>query len=146
MPDPNAVERRLDQLNGLWGQFADHPTARVLRWQADADARRIIDVFLQLHTEHPAGLPDYFLPFDRPFRDETSYAADLLRAWREWFDAQKDDLIEESRDPSPFNRAVVFAGSERNVIPLNREMSVNVIESLGQSLRLVEGPREFEEL
>lgn len=100
MPDPNAVERRLDQLNVLWGQFADHPTARVLRWQADADARRIIDVFLQLHTEHPAGLPDYFLPFDRPFRDETSYAADLLRAWREWFDAQKDDLIEESRDPT----------------------------------------------
>lgn len=97
---PNAVEKRLNDLSGLWTAFAAHPTARLLRWVADADARRLIDVFLQLHTEHPAGVPDYFLPFDIPFRDEASYAADLLRAWRAWYDAQKDDLIDVSRDPT----------------------------------------------
>lgn len=94
----NAVERRLDYLNGLWVEFATHPAARVLRWVVDQDARRLTGVFLELHSQHPAGLPDYFLPLDVPFRDETSYAPDLLRAWQAWFSTQKDDLLDNSRD------------------------------------------------
>lgn len=96
----NAVEQRLIELSGKWEVFSAHPTARVLRWVADADARQIADTFLELHSQHPAGLPDFFLPFDLPFRDDTSYAADLLRAWRAWFDTQRDDLIDLSRDPT----------------------------------------------
>ena len=102
MPDaePNAVEVRLGYLAGLWMAFAAKPAARLLRWVADADARQIIDVFLELHQTHPAGIPDVFLVFDTPFRDETSYAADLLKAWRSWFESIKDDLIEIPRDPT----------------------------------------------
>lgn len=98
--EKNPVELRLDLLGGLWMEFADHPTARVLRWLADGDARQIIDVFIELHHQHPAGVPDVFIPFETPFRDETSYAADLLRAWRAWFDGLKDDLIDLPRDPT----------------------------------------------
>lgn len=80
--------------------FAAKPAARLLRWVADADARQVIDVFIELHKTHPAGIPDVFVLFQAPFRDEISYSADLIRAWKTWFENIKGDLIEVSRDPS----------------------------------------------
>ena len=59
-----------------------------------------MDVFIELHKNDPAGIPDLFLTFDVPFRDETSYAADVVRFWRGWFDENRDDLIDESIDPT----------------------------------------------
>lgn len=98
--EKNAVEMRLEYLGGLWMTFTAKPSARLLCWVADADTRQIIDVFIELHQAHPAGIPDVFVLFEVPFRDEVSYTADLLRAWRSWFDSIKDDLIEVSRDPA----------------------------------------------
>jgi hypothetical protein len=98
--EKNAVEMRLEYLGGLWMAFAAKPAARLLRWVADADAREIIDVFMELHQTHPAGIPDVFVLFEVPFRDEISYGADLHRAWRSWFEGIKNDLIEVSRDPT----------------------------------------------
>ena len=100
MPEPNAVELRLNELAAAWESFAELPAARLLRWVADADARELIEVFLRLHAEHPAGVPDLFVPFELPFADETAYAAELLKAWRAWFDAERDDLLEIPLDAS----------------------------------------------
>ena len=98
--EKNAVELRLDHLNKLWEEFSALPDARVLRWLADDDSRQVVDVFIELHKNDPAGIPDLFLTFDVPFRDETSYAADVVRFWRGWFDENRDDLIDESIDPT----------------------------------------------
>jgi tetratricopeptide (TPR) repeat protein len=98
--EKNAVELRLEHLNKLWEAFSALPEARLLRWLADAESRQVIDVFIELHKNDPAGIPDLFLTFDVPFRDETSYAADVVRFWRGWFDENRDDLIEESIDPT----------------------------------------------
>jgi hypothetical protein len=98
--EKNAVELRLEHLNKLWEEFSALPDARLLRWVADADSRQVVDVFIELHKHDPAGIPDLFLTFDVPFRDEASYAADVVRFWRGWFDENKHDLIEESIDPT----------------------------------------------
>jgi hypothetical protein len=98
--EKNPVERRLDYLSGLWEQFAANPAARLLRWVADGDGRQMAETFLEVHKQDPAGIPDLFLAFDLPFRDETSYAADLLRYWKGWYDENRDGLIEESLDPT----------------------------------------------
>jgi tetratricopeptide (TPR) repeat protein len=98
--EKNAVELRLEHLNKLWEQFSELPDARLLRWLVDADSRQVVDVFIELHKHDPAGIPDLFLTFDVPFRDETAYAADIARFWRGWFDENRDDLIDESIDPT----------------------------------------------
>jgi tetratricopeptide (TPR) repeat protein len=100
MPDLNPIERRLHYLNGLWEQFAGNADARVLRWHASADARQMADVFVKQHAADPAGIPDLFLPFDVPFKSETVYALDLLRHWKEFTDHNRDDLIDNSIDPT----------------------------------------------
>lgn len=100
MPDPNPIERRLEYLSGLWEQFAGNADARVLRWACTDDARQMADVFVQLHSTDPAGIPDLFLAFDIPFKSEAVYALDLLRHWKEFYDHNKDGLIDESFDPT----------------------------------------------
>lgn len=100
MPDPNPIERRLHYLSGLWEQFAANADARVLRWHCSADARQMADTFVKQHTTEPADIPDLFLPFDVPFKSEAVYALDLLRHWKEFTDHNRDDLIDNSIDPT----------------------------------------------
>ncbi len=98
--EQNPVEARLDYLGALWEQFAANPQAHLLRWVVEANARQIVDVFVELHQTDPAGIPDVFIPFNVPFQNEKSYAADLIAAWRTWFEGIKDDLPEIARDPN----------------------------------------------
>src|SRR5262245_21234124 len=102
MPDTkkNPVEVRLDYLSGLWRQFAADGAGRLLRWVGYGDRRQLLDTFLEVHKNDPADIPDLFLTFDVPFRDERSYAADMLAFWKGWFDECKDGLIDESLDPT----------------------------------------------
>ncbi|HAA69910.1 MAG TPA: hypothetical protein DCE55_12285 [Planctomycetaceae bacterium] len=77
MPAPNAIEKRIDQIETLWTEFTEQPEARLLRWLADADNVQMIDVFLDKENEEVGSVPDMFLIFRNPFENPENYAAEL---------------------------------------------------------------------
>ena len=95
----NPIERRVDQLTGLWNEFAEQPQGRLLRWLVDADEARMIDVFLEA-ANHAPDNADVRLRFDNPFADSTRYGFSLREALIELFQQvqEQDPDLEFPRD------------------------------------------------
>jgi tetratricopeptide (TPR) repeat protein len=88
----NAIERRLDRLADQWAALAADPGLRLLRWRAEADDRRMVDLFLDLQGEELGTAPDVFVRLRPAFDDPSRYARDLLAAFLEQYDAARQDL------------------------------------------------------
>lgn len=91
----NAIERRLDDLGGRWNEFAMDPKARLLRWLADAEASRMLDVFLEMQAEEAGDSPDLFVRFEIPFEDPRRHGFALLEAMRAKYEETRSGLAEE---------------------------------------------------
>ncbi len=94
----NAVDRRLKMLSGLWMEFAELPEARLLRWCAPLDAQRIIETFLEVHKEDPDGVPHLFFFAQVPFTDGAKYADQLVAWFQQYYENNKEGIIEEGED------------------------------------------------
>lgn len=95
-PQKNAVERRLDYLGGLWNEFAQEKQPRMLRWLAEADETRMVELFVDIQNEEAGDIPDLFIRFNTPFTDSRKFGFDLIdELKRQYEDIRKDIAAED---------------------------------------------------
>ncbi|MEZ6062401.1 MAG: hypothetical protein R3C19_18820 [Planctomycetaceae bacterium] len=94
-PPANPVQQRFQKLEDFWNDFAQHPDARILRWIADRDTARMLDLFVELQNEEVSSIPDLFVRMEVPFDDAGSYAASLIRSLVEQFEAVRESLRDD---------------------------------------------------
>jgi hypothetical protein len=75
----NAIERRLQDLEASWNDFAENDQARLLRWVVDGDSARMVDLFLELQNEEASQIPDLFIRFNEPFEEDADRYGRALR-------------------------------------------------------------------
>lgn len=103
MPDTikkNPVEERLMLLADHWTSFRDDPDKRLLVWQAEANALRFFQCFLEVQkheTDYTVG--DLFVVFDTPFENIIQYSRDLKASLKGQYDASHDDLSQQGITP-----------------------------------------------
>lgn len=92
----NPVEKRIDDLAGLWLQACESPDVRVIVWRAPGNAGRMMAAFFeaQKHLE-PALTPDAFQNFDVPFETGFGYSRELMGALRDGYVASRGDLKQQ---------------------------------------------------
>jgi tetratricopeptide (TPR) repeat protein len=100
----NPVEQRLLYLGELWSQFTAADDKRLLLWQVQENAVRIVHCFFEVQkhqTDFTTG--DAFLVFDTPFEHSLQYSKALKAALRSQYDASREDLKQEGlEDDWPF--------------------------------------------
>ncbi len=94
-PRKNAIERRIDELAGLWNEFASNPQPRMLRWLTDADGAQLVEVFLEVQNEEVGDVPDLFIRFDTPFEDPRRHGLALLALLREKYEEIREGIAAE---------------------------------------------------
>lgn len=103
----NPVEQRLLYLCELWTQFTAQDDKRLLVWQVQENAVRIVHCFFEVQkhqTDYTTG--DMFMVFDAPFEHALQYSKALKSALREQYDASREDLKKEGlEDDWPFQPA-----------------------------------------
>lgn len=104
----NPIERRLEDLESQWNEFAEDSDARVFVWTVEPNERRMIDVFLSVQEEEGSSVPDLFLRFDTPFEHAASYGGALVGSLQEQYEASREVMEEGGVDTSwklPANKA-----------------------------------------
>jgi tetratricopeptide (TPR) repeat protein len=94
-PKQNAVERRLEVIENLWNGFAEQPESRLLRWLADADEARMVEVFLEVQNDEGGLVPDLFIRFDEPFEDPARYGSILVGSLRQKYEEIREPIRQE---------------------------------------------------
>lgn len=94
----NPIERRLDELMGMWNGFVANPQARLLRWLADTDNAGLVDTFVEMQRQGGGGVPDLFIRFETPFEPKR-YGLALLEELRSQYEEAQPDLVEAGLDP-----------------------------------------------
>jgi tetratricopeptide (TPR) repeat protein len=92
----NPVEQKLLYLCELWSQFTAAEGKRLLVWQVQENAVRIVHCFFEVQkhqTQYNTG--DMFLVLDTPFENSLQYSKALKTALREQYDASREDLKQE---------------------------------------------------
>lgn len=95
----NAVERRIETVEGLWNEAAADPACRVIVFRGQADDLQIVEVFLALQNEEVGRTPDLFVTIPDPIGDATTFgdiaAERLVSDYRSCAEA----LIDEGLQP-----------------------------------------------
>ncbi len=94
-PRKNAIERRLEEIESVWNEFADNDQAALLRFVLDGDGARLLDAFLELQNEEVSEIPDLFLRFQEPFEDAASYGLTLRESLTEQYEEIREGIAEE---------------------------------------------------
>jgi tetratricopeptide (TPR) repeat protein len=125
----NAITRRADEMQQMWRDFLENPTARTCYWVVEPDEERMMDVFYIANTGDSHKTPDMFLRLEAPFKDISTYGsmlsetlAYLMDLERPSFEAYEIPLkwqSEHQEDPS--NRALGFL---RNFFRLASELNL----------------------
>jgi tetratricopeptide (TPR) repeat protein len=89
------IQERFDQLFNQWNAFAQDKSARLLRWVAQEDEERMLDVFFDMQCEEASDTPDLFLIFHSPFDDALSFAARLTAELAAQVGESRDQLTED---------------------------------------------------
>ena len=92
----NPVEQRLLHLCELWSQFTAAQGKRLLIWQVQENAVRIVHCFFEVQkhqTDYTTG--DLFLVFDAPFENTLQYSKAVKAALRAQYEASREDLKQE---------------------------------------------------
>ena len=96
----NAIERRIDYLAGLWNQFAEDSTPRLMRWVGDPDELKMVNILFDLQEEENGELPDMFIRLEVPFQDESRYAFELIEAFVAGIDASREEIADAGLSPN----------------------------------------------
>ena len=91
----NAIERRLEELEVIWNEFVENREARVLRWLADDDTARMLDLFLEIQNEDISEIPDLFIRFGEPFEDTEQYGFQLRESLVAKYEEIREGIAEE---------------------------------------------------
>lgn len=91
----NAIERRLEELEGIWNEFVENGEARILRWLADDDTARMLDLFLEIQNEEVSEIPDLFVRFGEPFQDPKQYGFQLRESLVAKYEEIREGIAEE---------------------------------------------------
>ena len=92
---PNAIERRLDKLDALWNEFAEHPDFRLGRWLIGADERRMLDAFIEVQTDESGSLPDLFIRFEEPFAEQSRHGVVLAESLKVKYEEIREGIAKE---------------------------------------------------
>jgi tetratricopeptide (TPR) repeat protein len=96
----NPIERRLEDLESQWNEFAEDSEARVFVWVIEPDERRMIDVFLSVQEEEGSSVPDLFVRFDTPFETAADYGGALVDSLLEQYEESSEVMEEGGVDSS----------------------------------------------
>ncbi len=91
----NAIERRLDQIEAIWGEFTGNDQARLLRLVLDSDGTQLLDAFLEWQNEEASESPDLFLRFHEPVENASGYGLVLRDSLIEQFDEIREGIAAE---------------------------------------------------
>jgi tetratricopeptide (TPR) repeat protein len=94
-PRKNAIERRLEEIESVWIEFASNDQARLLRFVVDEDEVKLLDAFLELQNEEVSEIPDLFLRFNEPFDDPASYGLTLRESLIEQYEEVREGIAAE---------------------------------------------------
>src|SRR4051794_22494754 len=90
----NAIERRLEQLQAHWDEFAVQNCPRLLVWQADGEDARLVEVFFEVQREGAGEVPDLFVRLRAPFGPEGGYGRALIDELGAQYDEARPALAE----------------------------------------------------
>lgn len=96
----NPVERRMLYLCNRWRAFTDDASKRLLIWQVQDNAVRIVQCFFEVQkhqTDYTTG--DMFIVFDTPFENSIQYSRALKEMLVGRYQASRDDLKAEGITP-----------------------------------------------
>ena len=92
----NPVERRLSYLCERWSRFTADPSKRLLVWQVQDNAARIVQCFFEVQKhETEYSTRDLFIVFDAPFENSVQYSRALKEALAGHYAASREDLEKE---------------------------------------------------
>jgi hypothetical protein len=96
----NPVERRLLYLCDHWSRFTADPSKRLLVWQVQDNALRILQCFFEVQKhETEYSTRDLFIVFDAPFENSIQYSRALKEALAGQYDASREDLRQQGIAP-----------------------------------------------
>jgi hypothetical protein len=129
----NPVEQKLLYLCELWTQFANDPGKRMLVWQAQENAVRIVHCFFEVQkhqTDYTTG--DMFLVFDAPFEHSLQYSQVLKLALREQYKASQEDLKKEGLEDDWSFPPEASADTAGGVLEMLRSFGSKYHRSIGR--------------
>ena len=92
----NPVERRLLYLCERWSRFTADPSKRLLVWQVQDNATRIVECFFEVQKhETDYSTRDLFIVFDVPFENSVQYSRALKEALAGQYEASREDLEQQ---------------------------------------------------
>jgi tetratricopeptide (TPR) repeat protein len=130
---PNPVEQKLLYLCELWSQFTAADDKRLLLWQVQENAVRIVHCFFEVQkhqTDYTTG--DMFLVFDTPFEHSLQYSKALKVALREQYDASREDLKQEGLEDDWPLRPEHTADSAAGVLEALRSFGSKYHRAIGR--------------
>jgi len=100
----NAVERRLVELQSRWQGFREDHCKRMLLWQTQDNAVRLMESFFEVQRQEardamPYVGSDTFIVFDTPFEDSISYSRMLKQALAGHYAASHDAFEQVGQAP-----------------------------------------------
>src|SRR5437762_6552505 len=96
----NPVERRLLYLCDHWSRFTADPSKRLLVWQVQDNAVRILQCFFEVQKhETDYFTRDLFIVFDAPFENSIQYSRALKDALAGQYEASREDLAQQGIAP-----------------------------------------------
>jgi tetratricopeptide (TPR) repeat protein len=129
----NPVEQRLLYLCELWSQFTAADDKRLLVWQVQENAVRIVHCFFEVQkhqTDYTTG--DMFLVFDTPFEHSLQYSKALKVALRGQYDASHEDLQQEGLEDDWSFQPEHTADNAAGVLEALRSFGAKYHRSIGR--------------
>jgi tetratricopeptide (TPR) repeat protein len=95
----NAVEQRMVHLQSRWQAFRARDTKRMLLWQTQENATRLMEAFFEAQRhesllDKPYACGDTFIVFDSPFEDSISYSRQLKQALAGQYEASHESFTQ----------------------------------------------------
>jgi tetratricopeptide (TPR) repeat protein len=112
----NAITRRADQMQQMWRNFLENPTARTCYWVMEPEAMRMMDVFYEVNAGDAPNTPDLFFRLETPFEDISTYGSMLSAELSRAIEGEREALTDaqmtlnwhSKHGEDPSNRAIGF--------------------------------------
>ena len=86
----NPVAELIHQIQKKWtDEISPFPEIRLARWLIKPEQARLFEGFLKLESTEHGAIPEILVAMLTPFKDESSYALQLIQDWNKAFAADK---------------------------------------------------------